>query len=858
MARKYRGFKPTGQKAATSVEPQDLEYVAQLIAANRSILAVDYARELHRRFNSTESLELVFRTYWARWESLLENDLETEAEGLLERIDKRHPRAPFLPEWREELKTRKGGLAARLAPLNDTALPEEKRLAIANFVRRQLTDPRELANCEALPANHPWRVAAAAVWLAFEAVTTGPADDSAIALPDVARSSPLAPWKMLIRAIAAFYRREDGLCERSLASIEANSAPAKLAAALRAMLLCPAAPGAQVSPANGALMQATGGGLTELQTVLRGLDHAFGEQGSRVPPNLIRDAVAVCERVAPDLIVRLKQHTSIRAMLNQVPLQSVLEAMGGSSRKDAHFWRLLARAMEKMAAAAGPAVLFEACGAWEEFRKHAIAEKWLPAQGPELAALYLHMAHLLRGLPPVQMSRLPLRFGDMSSYYEDQPPEILALRSKGPPDLYFVDRAKVFERACAAEPAPENFARWVRCIDEQNGNSDLAAERWVAARPNDRAPLLCLMVSAEKRNALQKAVKYLDRAEALDPMHPDVRRARMRLLVSMTLKHLEQKKGSLAAKDSKQLDELPQTKQGDRPAFVAALRFVACTILQDKAGAEAAYRIAANHFADDSMAELLFLEVERRAGCRSSVLGKPQPPTKPLAASFGRVCAICDEMGVEAKVTSAMVPILQRDLSQLDKRPADSRALVALGEAALRAGFDELVFLISGEGLKRCPDRRAAFLFLRAQILLENERISDCLAAASELARRSHDENLLQRISEFRTEELAMMGPATMGPGTVGTVNVPAIVKRESEDTVFPDHDDFIDDEDDLDDGDFDGYDPFGLPRELKDMVERMGPQEAARQLARMLGFANKGGRGKKPPKNGQRFPFPF
>ena len=851
MAKKYRGFKPSAPKAATSVQPKDLEHVAQLIATNKSGLAVDYARDLDRRFHSGESEALLFRAYQARLQSLLDRDLEAEAETLLARIQERHPAATFPNAWRDELQARKGGLAARLTPLLDASLSEDRRIAIASFVRRKLNDPRELATCEALPIDHPWRTGAAAVWRAFEAVITGPVDDSAIALADVPRSSPLAPWKMLIRAIAAFYRREDGLCERAIAAIEADSAAAKLTGALRAMLPGHAAARPLLSPASLALVVAAGGGIGDLRSALGSLDHAFDHAGFRVPPNLIRDAVAACERVAPELMVRLKQHISIRGMLNQVPPDRVRDSLHGASRKDAYFWRLLARGLEVTAPKVGSSALVEACGVWEEFRKHAIAEKWLPAQGPELAALYLHMAHLLRGIPPVEQYRLPPRFGDMSAYYDDQPPEIRALQSQGRPDLYYVSRPKVLERACAANPASETFALWVRCLDEQEDNSDIAAERWVAARPKDVAPLLYLMDSAEKRNALQKAVKFLDRAEALDPMHADVRRARMRLLVSIAFKHLEQNKGALAAKDLKQLDELPQTKQGDRPAFIAALRFVTCTVLADKPGADAAFRFAAQHFADESMAMLLFVEVERRSGREGSAVGQPQPPTKPLATSYGRVCAICDEMGVEAKMTHVMVPILQMDLPHLDKWPVDSRALAALGDCALRSGFDELAFLISGEGLRRCPDRHAAFLFLRAQSVMEDQRVSDCLAAASELARRNHDEALLQRISEFRTEELSMMGPGAAS----SSVNVSAILKREAEDTVFPDDDgshggDF--------DDDFDGPPAFELPPELLDMVEQMGPHEAARQLAQMMGFGGKGGRGKKQPKGGPRFPCPF
>ena len=101
----------------------------------------------------------------------------------------------------------------------DPSLPAEKQAAVAARVRRDVVDLRGLAECPALAPDHPWRAAAAALHQAFEAVTTGPVGEDALALPEVSRSSPLAPWKMLVRAIAAWYRCDDAMCEKCLAAV---------------------------------------------------------------------------------------------------------------------------------------------------------------------------------------------------------------------------------------------------------------------------------------------------------------------------------------------------------------------------------------------------------------------------------------------------------------------------------------------------------------------------------------------------------------------------------------------------------------------------------------------------------------
>src|SRR5438270_390412 len=63
----------------------------------------------------------------------------------------------------------------------------------------------------------------------------GPVTAEALALPEVSRNSPLAPWKMMIRAIAAFYANDDALCEKYLSAVEPTAAAFRLAPALRAM-----------------------------------------------------------------------------------------------------------------------------------------------------------------------------------------------------------------------------------------------------------------------------------------------------------------------------------------------------------------------------------------------------------------------------------------------------------------------------------------------------------------------------------------------------------------------------------------------------------------------------------------------
>ena len=91
-------------------------------------------------------------------------------------------------------------------------------------------------------------------------------------------------------------------------------------------------------------------------------------------------------------------------------------------------------------------------------------------------------------------------------------------------------------------------------------------------------PLLHLMESAEKRDALKKSLRYLEEAEELDRVNPAVRRAKARLLVSSALRHLRQHKTHLVPAEIEPLLSVPEVRQGEVSALAAALRWCCAVI----------------------------------------------------------------------------------------------------------------------------------------------------------------------------------------------------------------------------------------------------------------------------------------
>ena len=197
----------------------------QLIANGKSRTALENAKEFHKTQRSEASEALLLDAYAARIQSLLDQNLATEAKSLLELVCERFPAAkPRLDALKAGASAKGGDLAALLQPLNDPELSPDLRAAIEKIVETQITDLAALAACPALPAEHRLRQAAAALDQAFNLVTSGPVTAEQIALPEVSHRSPLAPWKLLIRAIACFHRGEDAECRECLAAINPESA----------------------------------------------------------------------------------------------------------------------------------------------------------------------------------------------------------------------------------------------------------------------------------------------------------------------------------------------------------------------------------------------------------------------------------------------------------------------------------------------------------------------------------------------------------------------------------------------------------------------------------------------------------
>lgn len=821
---------PPEVKGTAEVEPRERALLERLRSERRFVDAVNVAVGIHQRVRSAASEELR-RDAWEahiRWLVGREADREALARlNIVQALD---------PAMRERLKdvaplleARNGGVEGLMGLLADDGADPAKRASIEARIRREAGDPARIAACDVLPAEHPLRVAAAAVARALDAVTRGPVAAESLALPEVSRSSPLAPWKMMVRAIAAFYAQDDALCEKYLSAVEPTAAASRLCPALRAMM----GQKAKLTPAALTLAAQADGGRVALGQALAAVDAALERRDHKSALFKISRAVAACKMHRPKLVVALKQRMSVGAMLAGLRAGQVAQALGGPSLKNASFWRMLARAHEEDRA--GPLDVPLAASAWNEFLKHAVHERWFPAQGPEIATVYLHMLELLRRIPQDEQEGVARSFHagftGWRESYKGQPPEVRDVTAlTGRDDFYYLSPDGLLERACAADPRGENFEAWLKRAKDNGERGDEVAAQWAAARPLDIPPVLHLMQSAERRSAFRKAFRLMEQAELLDGLNPDVRKARLRLLVSMALRHLRQMKARLAEPELAQIEALPQAQQGDRPALVAGLRWVYWTLCGGTAQAAAARLALGKQMDDHTAADCLLLMVLAACEFKGS-MPELQFKSPGLAGALGRVCALGEDTGLPVEIPDALSKQLMREL--LGKEPArDGTGLAALGALAIRGEDFALAYAVSVAGLKLADEWRAEFLFLRAQAMpvWSEERQALCAAAASELARRQRNLDLLRRIGKWREEEF-MWFDHTRADVAMTTPEINELVAKERTNRGYPAKPprSWMESSDDgpLCDCAACRANRRGTPRELEELVDSMPPELA-------------------------------
>jgi hypothetical protein len=850
---------------AARLLPEEIERVRELIAGRHSKSALQLAKDIYKRSATAESEALLTDAYKARIDDLLRLGMSVEAKTLLGVVRERFPSAlPRLTEQSREICAQDGKLEEILAPLADRELQAEERDRIETFIRQRIWDLPALGAVSSLSPEHSLRTAASALAAALQAVTKGPVEDAVLALPEVSLRSPLASWKALIRAIACYHRCEDEKCGRWLQTIPVDSVPARLLPAFAVMLKSKPAAGtdSKSSLAEQRLIVAAGDHGAALRSALTDLEDALQAKKEKRILDAARTAMGASDHCDASTRERLRQHIAVRSEMQRIAQASIIAALGSATRRDAYYFRLMARTLEVQQNMDSYA---EAVVVWSEFRREALKEKWFAPGGLEDGILSLHMGELIERVPAeiIEDLNLEMAFNRSSGKGNKEEGEV-----PSPGTLY--------ERACKADPHPEAFQAWLNWARKHGvwQVADNVAEQWRNARAADIQPLLYLMESAEKRNAFKKSLKYLEEAEHLDRLNPEVRRAKLRLLLSAALRHLQQRKAHLALGGIEQIETVPEVRPGEIAALAAALRWCSAAMDGDKA-VQDEQEAGLNTLMGSVAAHLLMAVVADKAeigpAASLKVLKVARLPAAELLDGVARARALGEWAGLGIALPREWIDSLIASL-KMPNCPAGAAQMMVLGEAALDGNSAELGYAVSAAGLAK-GGANAEFLFLRARSLppLASSRREGCIIASLELARRERNTGLVGRILDHLNGQRENEGKRwRLGSGrgddpriasrAVSPELLGKILKEEQTLEQFPSYnidrepqyaeqlgysscdcpncrarrgepvedgevfDDEEDDEDDFDDDEDDDEDGFDgeLPLTLKQMAERL------------------------------------
>jgi hypothetical protein len=304
------------------------------------------------------------------------------------------------------------------------------------------------------------------------------------------------------------------------------------------------------------------------------------------------------------------------------------------------------------------------------------------------------------------------------------------------------------------------------------------------------------MESAEKRGAYRRSLQHLERAEELDRLNPEVRRAKLRLLLSAAIRHLSQGKTRLVVAEIEHIEALPEVRAGEIASWATVLRLL-CAVLDDDRIAlpEQSERLQAM-LGSAVAAFVLTNGLAQTANMGDKVrlpsLELPRFSAMELLTGTARSLALGDCAGLALPLPLGWERNLLAALDQ-PHCPTDVTQILVLGESALRSGAIKLAYAVSAVGLAQgMADAR--FLFLRGRVLppWQGQRREGCFLAALELARRDRNLELTGKILDRVRGNDGYYGGADF-LGDPATVNGPVppdllseILKEERAENEFP------------------------------------------------------------------------
>jgi hypothetical protein len=700
MGKRHRNQRQHGPDTRARLE--------QLLAKGDTRAAVETAKLLVREQPGTASEALAVRAYAERIKALIAEGLGREAAAIAAIVRERFPvhLSPWTPLL-DDARFAAGDFDWVLSELRDAS--DERRIALEERLLPWIVDPAPIANSVALdPADALAREARVVAEL-FETVTSRIATPEEMAkLNDIRRRSPLAPWKLLVRAIDAFHRNDDDRVAANVGAIDARSPAARAGAVLTELTT-----GRSKGPRSFAaerLIDRVSGGRATLAAQIRSIDAASKDDDRR----RVREEMRALSRSFDTLPPYAREQLRL-ALLPIIGIHFGPEQLAGLFRIGEHdpaMGRYGATIMEMSG------VPF-ADGIWVAYADGLLEERKLePWQAAEI---YLHALSAGGG--------------------DDDDPFGCTDPTHDHPVGEQLDTARVIEKIIASRPAPAVLDRLTPQLDRL-GKKELrrVLTAWRKADPDAPAPLVRLLRLAEQEHRYDEALPLIRQGDRMKTIDPEYARLRLRLSLRKAEQLLAAKKREAAASLLAELAARPEDLGEDVAAYVLALRWAA-------APPEAAAELLSGLAQRGVAGELVLAEVTGELGMQFA-LPASHPTPEELLEGVRRGIKALHSIGVTPRHSAWL---LERTKPHLDR--ADERQLLAIAGVALVCGATDLAWAATARGLELGGPLLQRTLLFRAEILIgtpaDRIRTLAVIKAAQMLAQRAHDSDIVARATEL-------------------------------------------------------------------------------------------------------------